>query len=135
MASAERETAGGVLRAGACAGSTGAERSHEHGGTGDRDRGAAVQPYAVSLHAVYSNWEWGTVCFSESYESLAEGVETALWEVGGVPREHRTDSLSAAVKPPSSKDEFTEKDNGRLGHERVRASQSRPGRGHEKCDV
>jgi transposase len=83
----------------------------------------------------YSNWEWATVCFSESHESLAEGVEKALWELGGVPGEHRTDSLSAAVRPPSSKDEFTEKYRGLLDHYGMMASHSSPGRGNENGDV
>ena len=43
----------------------------------------------------YSNWEQCTVCFSESFESLAEGLQNALWALGGVPAEHRTDRLSA----------------------------------------
>jgi len=47
----------------------------------------------------YSNWETGTVCFSESYESLSEGLQNALWELGGVPHLHRTDRLTAAVQP------------------------------------
>ena len=44
----------------------------------------------------YSNWEAGSVCFSESFESLSEGLQNALWELGGVPRRHRTDRLTAA---------------------------------------
>ena len=31
----------------------------------------------------YSNWEAGTVCFSESFESLSEGLQNALWKLGG----------------------------------------------------
>src|SRR6516225_1401243 len=98
----------------------------------------AGQPFNHMLYhftLAYSNWEWGTVCFSESYESLAEGVERALWELGGVPREHRTDSLSAAVKPPRSKDEFTDKYKGLLEHYGMMASHSSPGRGNENGDV
>ena len=34
----------------------------------------------------YSNWETGTICFSESLESLSEGLQNALWELGGVPQ-------------------------------------------------
>ena len=34
----------------------------------------------------------------ESYVALAEGLQNALWELGGVPREHRSDSLSAAFR-------------------------------------
>lgn len=45
----------------------------------------------------YSNWETGTICFSETFESLCEGLQNALWELGGVPLAHRTDQLSAAV--------------------------------------
>ncbi len=32
----------------------------------------------------------------ESFTALAEGLQDALWHLGGAPREHRTDSLSAA---------------------------------------
>ncbi len=32
-----------------------------------------------------SNGETGTVCFAEVYESLSEGLQNALWELGGVP--------------------------------------------------
>ncbi len=35
----------------------------------------------------YSNWETGTVCFAESYESLSEGLQNALWELGGADRD------------------------------------------------
>ena len=44
----------------------------------------------------YSNWETGKICYSEIFESLSEGIQNALWELGGVAREHLTDSLSAA---------------------------------------
>ena len=45
----------------------------------------------------YSNWESATVCFSESFESLSEGFQNAVWELGEVPQRHRTDRLSTAV--------------------------------------
>ncbi len=98
----------------------------------------AGQPFKHLLYHLtltYSNWEWGQVCFSESYESLASGVQDALWELGGVPQEHRTDSLTAAVRPPGSKAEFTEKYQGLLEHYGMKASHSSPGRGHENGDV
>jgi len=34
----------------------------------------------------------------ESYVALAEGLQNALWSLGGVPDTHRTDSLSAAYR-------------------------------------
>ena len=57
----------------------------------------------------HSNWESVMVCFSESFESLSAGLQKSLWEVGAVPEEHRTDSLSAAVKNLKDADEFTER--------------------------
>ena len=38
------------------------------------------------------------MCFSESFEALAEGLEAALPAFGGVPATHRTDNLSAAIR-------------------------------------
>jgi len=55
----------------------------------------------------YSNWETGTICFSESFESLSEGLQNALWELGGVPKAHQTDRLTVAVQKTTSPDEFT----------------------------
>ena len=34
----------------------------------------------------------------ESYVALAEGLQNALWSLGGAPSEHRSDSLSAALR-------------------------------------
>jgi hypothetical protein len=56
----------------------------------------------------YSNWETGTICFSESFGSLSEGLQNALWQLGGVPQQHRTDRLSAAVNNPIHPEEFTQ---------------------------
>ena len=54
----------------------------------------------------YSNWETGTICYSESLESLSEGWQNAVWELGAVASEHRTDSLSSAVNNMSNLEEF-----------------------------
>ncbi len=45
----------------------------------------------------YSNWETCNICFSESFESLSEGLQRSLWNLSGVPQQHQTDRLSAAV--------------------------------------
>lgn len=50
------------------------------------------------MSLTYSNVEAVSVCFSESFEAEASGIEKALWQIGGVPSQHRTDHLSAAVK-------------------------------------
>ena len=47
----------------------------------------------------YSGFEHAHVVLGgESFTALAEGLQNALWSLGGVPREHRTDSLSAAFR-------------------------------------
>ena len=64
----------------------------------------------------YSNWETGTICFSESFESLSEGLQNALWELGGVPKTHQTDRLTVAVQKTTSPDEFTRRYQALLDH-------------------
>lgn len=84
----------------------------------------------------YSNWEWGSICFSESFEALAEGLQNALWRLGGVPREHRTDSLTAAVTQlGGDRDEFTARYTALLEHYGLCASHTNVGRGNENGDV
>jgi len=48
---------------------------------------------------VYSKWSFIKVISSgESMQALSEGLQDALFCLGGAPKEHRTDSLSAAFK-------------------------------------
>jgi hypothetical protein len=101
----------------------------------------AGQPFDhMVFHFVltYSNWETASICFSESFESLSDGLQQALWELGGVPKRHRTDRMSAAVNNLSDRKEFTrryqalmdhyglvmEKINAREAHENGDAEQS-----------
>ena len=83
----------------------------------------------------YSNWETGSVCFSESFESLSEGFQNAIWELGGVPKRHRTDSLSSAVNNLKTKDEFTNRYSGLLGHYAIKGEKTGVGKGNENGDV
>ena len=83
----------------------------------------------------YSNWETFTICYSESFESLSQGLQNALWELGGVPQLHRTDCLSAAVANTSDLDEFTRRYQGLLGHYGLQAQKTNPNSGHENGDV
>ncbi len=69
--------------------------------------GQAFEHLVYHFVLTYSNWETGSICFSESYESLSEGFQNALWELGGVPQRHRTDRLSAAVHKECNPEEFT----------------------------
>jgi hypothetical protein len=83
----------------------------------------------------YSNWETGTLCFSESFESLSEGLQNALLELGGVPERHRTDRLSAAVQKPDHPEEFTRGYQALLDHYGLQGEKIQTGRPHENGDV
>lgn len=45
----------------------------------------------------YSNWQWATICLSESMAALRKGVQRALFQLGRVPRYHQTDCSTAAT--------------------------------------
>jgi transposase InsO family protein len=45
----------------------------------------------------FSNWQWATVCLSESIPALRKGVQRALFQLGRVPRYHQTDNSTAAT--------------------------------------
>jgi len=45
----------------------------------------------------YSNWQWVTVCASESMKALRRGIQRALFQLGKVSRYHQTDNSTAAT--------------------------------------
>jgi hypothetical protein len=84
----------------------------------------------------YSNWETGTICCSESLESLSEGLQNALWELGGVPHLHRTDRLTAAVQPGAEESEkFKQRYEALLQHYGLQGQAIQAGKGNENGDV
>ena len=83
----------------------------------------------------YSNWETGTICFSESFESLSDGLQKALWKLGGVPATHQTDRLSTAVNKPENPEEFTQRYQGLLSHYKLAGRKTQPASPNENGDV
>ena len=83
----------------------------------------------------YSNWEAGTVCFTESFESLSEGLQNALWKLGGTPIGHRTDCLSAAVNNLQDIREFTQRYQSLINHYGLVGQRTNPNSGNENGDV
>jgi len=83
----------------------------------------------------YSNWETGTICFSESFESLSEGLQNALWKLGGVPGKHRTDCLTTAVNKAGHPEIFTRRYQDLMDHNGLKACKTNPGSPHENGDV
>lgn len=104
----------------------------------------AGQPFDHMVYhfvLTYSNWEHCTVCFSESFESLAEGLQNALWALGGVPAEHRTDRLSSAVNNLAQNADgrrepaFTRRYESLLAHYELAGCKIQAGKANENGDV
>jgi len=86
----------------------------------------------------YSNVEAVMLCFSESFEALAEGIEHALWQLGGVPAQHRTDHLTAAVRQTHRKEdreEWTARYQALMAHYGMQPTWNNQGIAHENGDV
>jgi transposase InsO family protein len=82
----------------------------------------------------YSGWRHVEVVLGgESFEALAGGLQNALWQLGGVPQEHRTDSLSAAFRNLSvdAAKDLTQRYETLCAHYGMRASRNNPGASHE----
>jgi hypothetical protein len=83
----------------------------------------------------YSNWEAATICFSESFESLSEGLQTALWKLGAAPRRHRTDRMSLAVNNASDQKEFTQRYLGLMNYYQMTGEKIQAAHANENGDV
>lgn len=83
----------------------------------------------------YSDWESGTICFSESFESLSAGYQKAVWEVGGVTKKHRTDRMSAAVNKACNPEKFTQRYKSLLRHYKTEPERTNSARPNENGDV
>jgi len=83
---------------------------------------------------VFSGFEHGHVVLQgESFVALAAGLQDALWSLGGVPEEHRTDSLSAAFRnlAPEVEEDWTARYDALCGHYGMAASRNNRGVAHE----
>lgn len=98
----------------------------------------AGAPFAHLLYhfvLTYSNWESGTICFGENFESLSEGLQNALWELGGTPQAHQTDRLSTAVNNLSKKKEFTDRYGALLKHYGLEGRKTQAAHPNENGDI
>src|SRR5215210_4267100 len=100
--------------------------------------GGVLFPHLVfHLVLTYSTMEAIHVCLSESFESLAEGVEACLWQLGGVPEQHRTDHLSAAIRPldAAGRAHATDRYAALMAHYGMTPTTNTAGEAHENGDV
>lgn len=92
----------------------------------------------VFAHLLYqfrlanSGWRYAQVVQGgESFAALSEGLQNALIKLGGVPIEHRTDSLSAAFNNLSEEQALTRDYDGLCAHYGLKASRNNKGVSHE----
>lgn len=104
-------------------------------GLGVRIQGQAFEHLLYHFVLTYSNWEWGTVCFSESFESLSVGFQNALWKLGGAPEDHRTDRLSAAVHKEIHPEVFTQRYRSLLAYYGVEGRRIQASKPNENGDI
>lgn len=83
----------------------------------------------------YSNWESVTICFSENLESLSEGFQNALWQLGGSPYKHRTDRLTAAMSNFANQPKFGARYKALLDHYEIEGTKTQPSSPNENGDV
>lgn len=82
----------------------------------------------------YSGFEHAHVVLGgESFVALAEGLQNALWSLGGVPHEHRSDSLSAAFRnlDSNARDDLTRRYEGLCAHYGMTPTRNNKGVAHE----
>jgi hypothetical protein len=82
----------------------------------------------------FSGWEHVHVVLGgESYVALAEGLQNALWALGGAPAEHRSDSLSAAFRnlEPDAVSDATRRYEDLCAHYAMTPTRNNPGIAHE----
>jgi len=86
----------------------------------------------------YSGFEHAHVVLGgESFVALAEGMQNALWSLGGAPREHRTDSLSAAFHnlDLEAQKDLTARYEDLCGHYRMTPTRNNGGLAHENGSI
>ena len=84
----------------------------------------------------YSGWRHVTVIDTgESFMALSTGLQAALWALGGVPEEHRTDSLSAAFNNLAEQEELAKRYADLCRHYGLRATRCNPGQSNENGSI
>jgi hypothetical protein len=96
-------------------------------------------PYEHLLYhyrLAYSGWQYVQIIEGgESFIALAEGLQNALIACGGVPEEHRTDSLTAAYHNSGGKHKLTQRYEALCCHYRLRSSRNNTGVAHENGSI
>ena len=100
--------------------------------------GAPLDHRLYHFRLVYSGFEHAHVILGgESYVALAEGLQNALWTLGGAPREHRSDSLSAAFRnlDAAATDDLTMRYDALVAHYGMTPTRNNRGVAHENGSI
>ena len=96
--------------------------------------GAPLDHRLYHFRLAYSGFEHAHVVLGgESFVALAEGLQNALWSLGGAPQEHRSDSLSAAFRnlDQDARQDLTRRYEELCCHYGMTATRNNPGVAHE----
>jgi hypothetical protein len=86
----------------------------------------------------FSGWQHAHVVLGgESFVALAEGLQNALWTLGAVPQQHRTDSLSAAFRnlDRDAQEDLTRRYEDLVRHYGMQPTRNNPGVAHENGSI
>lgn len=98
--------------------------------------GVAFNHRLYQFALAHSGWRHASVLAGgESFMALSTGLQAALWRLGGVPEEHRTDSLSAAFNNLAEQQELTRRYEALCRHYGMRASRCNPGQSQENGSI
>ena len=100
--------------------------------------GVALEHRLYHFRLAYSGFEHAHVILGgESFVALAEGLQNALWLIGGAPLQHRTDSLSAAFRnlDADAQADLTTRYDALCAHYGMEPTRNNPGVAHENGSV
>ena len=84
----------------------------------------------------FSGWQYVKVIEGgESFTALTEGMQEALWQLGGVPQTNRTDRLSAAYRNLAPHDDASAAYQAFCDHYGIEPTRNNPGVSHENGSV
>lgn len=100
--------------------------------------GARLDHRLYHFRLAYSGFEHAHVVLGgESFSALAEGLQNALWSLGGAPAEHRSDSLSAAFRNlcPEAHEDLTRRYDELCAHYGMTPTRNNKGVAHENGSI
>lgn len=94
--------------------------------------GQVFEHLLFQLILSFSKWRFACIAFSETFEALTRGLQSAMWAIGGAPRILRSDNLSAATHQiPGGGRELNRRYGAFLDHYGAKSTRIEPGESHQ----